>query len=70
MDEAVQTRESEASEGDAGSQQQSGAATPVTEEEAGEGATQGGPPAGQIMEKNYTDTIENLLSELWKERLV
>ena len=22
------------------------------------------------MEKNYTDTIESLLSELWKERLV
>lgn len=64
----MQTKESEVS-GASPASQQSEAATPPAEE--------GDPtdphtslPAGHGMEKNYTDTIESLLSELWKERLV
>lgn len=64
MDEGVQT--TEASDASPALQQQSGVATPLVEE----GDPQPIEPAGLGMEKNYTDTIESLLSELWKERLV
>ena len=69
MDEEVQTRESGKSDASPASQQQSGVATPLEE---GLDSTDPQPvqPAGHGMEKNYTDTIESLLSELWKERLV
>lgn len=65
----MQTKESEVSDASAASQQQSEVATPPAE---GADPTEphSSPPAGHGMEKNYTDTIETLLSELWKERLV
>ena len=54
-----------------GSQQQSGSVTPASQETADSGVQADAAPAGEHpMEKNYTDTIESLLSELWKERLV
>ena len=69
MDEGVQTRDVEVSDAVPASQQQSGVATPL--EEGGDPTDpQHVQPAGHGMEKNYTDTIESLLSELWKERLV
>ena len=72
VDEAIQATECEMPQGDQGVQQRSGLATPLSEEEAGASSKQEGEglPSGQGMEKNYTDTIESLLSELWKERLV
>lgn len=68
MDEGVQTKESEVSDASSASQQQSGVATPA--QEGGDPMDPQLQPAGHGMEKNYTDTIESLLSELWKERLV
>lgn len=72
VDEDIQATEGEVPQDDQGVQQQSGSATPLSEEEAGASSKQEGEglPSGQGMEKNYTDTIESLLSELWKERLV
>ncbi len=72
VDEGIQATECEMPQGDQGVQQQSDSATPLSEEEAGTSSKQEGQgsPSGQGMEKNYTDTIESLLSELWKERLV
>lgn len=70
MDEGVQTRVSEVSDASPASQQQSGVATPTSEEVGDPTNPHSGQPDGQGMEKNYTDTIESLLSELWKERLV
>ena len=69
MDEEVQTKECGKSDASLASQQQSGVTTPLEE---GLDSTDPQPvqPAGHGMEKNYTDTIESLLSELWKERLV
>ena len=58
-------------EGSEASQQQSGSATPASQEAADSTTQAEATPAGKHpMEKNYTDTIESLLSELWKERLV
>lgn len=68
VDEAVQTRVSEVSDASQAPQQHSGAATPSSEEVGDPTDPNSSQPAG--MEKNYTDTIESLLSELWKERLV
>lgn len=72
VDEGIQATECEMPQDDQGVQQQSGSATPLSEEETGDSSKQEGDglPSGQGMEKNYTDTIESLLSELWKERLV
>ena len=70
MDEAVQTRVSEVSDASQAPQQQSGAATPLTQEVGDPTNPDSSQPAVPGMEKNYTDTIESLLSELWKERLV
>ena len=72
VDEGNQATEYDMPQDDQGVQQQSGSATPLSEEEAGASSRQEGQglPSGQGMEKNYTDTIESLLSELWKERLV
>ena len=72
VDEGIQATECEMPQGDSGVQQPSGSATPLSEEKAGASSKQEGQglPSGQGMEKNYTDTIESLLSELWKERLV
>ncbi|KAL3159508.1 hypothetical protein ABBQ38_009926 [Trebouxia sp. C0009 RCD-2024] len=67
VDEAVQTRVSEVSDASQAPQQHSGAATPSSEEVGDPTDPNSSQPAG--MEKNYTDTIESLLSELWKERL-
>lgn len=69
VDEEVQTRESEKSDASPASQQQSGVTTPL-EEGLDSTDPQPAQPAGHGMEKKYTDTIESLLSELWKERLV
>lgn len=65
----MQTKESEVSDASPASQQQSEVATPPAE---GDNPTDphSSLPASHGMEKNYTDTIESLLSELWKERLV
>ena len=70
VDEAVQTRVSEVSDASQAPQQQSGAATPLTQEVGDPSNPDSSQPAVPGMEKNYTDTIESLLSELWKERLV
>lgn len=70
MDEPDQARE-HLSEAGPALQQPSGSVTTAVTEEAGDSTDQDGSnPAGGAMEKNYTDTIESLLSELWKERLV
>ncbi|KAL0031206.1 hypothetical protein WJX77_009499 [Trebouxia sp. C0004] len=71
VDEGIQATELEMQQGGQGVQQRSGSATPLSEEETGDSSKQEGQglPSGQGMEKNYTDTIESLLSELWKERL-
>ena len=66
----MQTRVSEVSDASQASQQQSGLATPLSEEVGDSTAPPPNQPTGQGMEKNYTDTIESLLAELWKERLV
>lgn len=70
VDDAVQTRVSEVSDASQAPQQQSGAATPLSEEVGDPTDPNSSQSAGHGMEKNYTDTIESLLSELWKERLV
>ena len=58
-------------QGSEASQQQSGSVTPASQETADSCVQADTAPAGEHpMEKNYTDTIESLLSELWKERLV
>lgn len=67
MAEVVQTRVSDASQAP---QQQSGAATPLSQEVGDPTDPHSSQSAGLGMEKNYTDTIASLLSELWKERLV
>lgn len=69
--EGAEARQARVSEPGQASQQQSGSATPASQE-AAESSGQGhqGWAAEHPMEKNYTDTIESLLSELWKERLV
>lgn len=72
VDEGPHAAESEVSTDKAAMQQESGAAMRLTEdEEADASSTQEGAVSSEHgMEKNYTDTIETLLSELWKERLV
>ena len=66
----MQTRASEASDASQTSQQQSRSATPLSKEADDSTTPHPGQPSEHGMEKNYTDTIENLLAELWKERLV
>lgn len=72
VEDGLHATESEVSTDKPAVQQESGAAMRLTEEEeAGASSTQEGAVSSeQGMEKNYTDTIETLLSELWKERLV
>ena len=71
VDEGPHATESEVSTDKPEVQPESGSVMRLTEEEAGASSTQGGAvPSEHGMEKNYTDTIETLLSELWKERLV
>ena len=71
VDEGPHATESEVSTDKPAVQQESGSVMRLTEEEVGASSTQDGAvPSEHGMEKNYTDTIETLLSELWKERLV
>ena len=66
----MQTRTSAVPDASQTSQQQSGSAPPLSEEAGDSTTPQPSQSSGPGMEKNYTDTIENLLAELWKERLV
>lgn len=70
LDEEVQAGESQARQA---SNAASGSATPVSEaaDDAAKGPQSGSAGvADNATEQGYTDTIQSLLSELWKERLV
>ena len=70
LDEEVQAGEGQARQA---SNAASGSATPVSEaaDDAAKGPQSGSAGvADNATEQGYTDTIQSLLSELWKERLV